>query len=235
METHNIPLKVPCGWWRAPGSCSLAWVYQSFIHELAEAAGRDHVDFLLEQFGQPRWLEPGQARAFNTERAINVTKLAAEKGDWGKPLKKGRGRGISFYFSHLGYFTEVAEVTVDSSNKVKVDRVVVACDVGMLLNKSGGENQVEGSVIDAISTLAGQEITFEEGAVRESNFDDFPLLRMPSQPRIEIHWLSTDYSPTGLGEPAFPPLTAAVTNAIHQATGKRIRTMPISKEGFQIV
>jgi|TARA_B110000467_G_scaffold152025_1_gene160932 isoquinoline 1-oxidoreductase beta subunit len=235
IEANSLPLQIPAGWWRAPSSCSLAWVFQSFVHELAVAAKRDHLEFLLEQFGEPRWLKKGKANVFNTERAINVTKLAAEKGDWGKPMKKGQGRGLSFYFSHLGYFAEIAEVTVDSSNNVKVDRVVVAADVGMLLNKSGGENQVEGSVIDGISTLADQEITFENGAVKESNFDTYPLLRMSAQPNIEIHWLTSDYSPTGLGEPAFPPLAAAVTNAIHQATGKRIRAMPISKEGFKIV
>jgi isoquinoline 1-oxidoreductase beta subunit len=235
LETHKIPLTVPCGWWRAPTSCSVAWVFQSFIHEMATAAGRDHLEFLLEQYGEPQWLGKKTARDFNTERAINVTKAAAKKGNWGKKMKKGQGRGLSFYFSHLGYFAEVAEVTVDSSNNVKVDRVVVACDVGILLNKSGGENQVQGSVVDAISTLANQEITFEEGAVKEQNFDDYPLLRMPSHPKIEIEWLTTDHSPTGLGEPAFPPAVAAVTNAIFAATGKRIRTMPISKEGFRIV
>lgn len=235
IEAHEIPLLVPCGWWRAPTSCSVAWVFQSFIHEMATAAGRDHLEFLLEQYGEPRWLGKQTARDFNTERAINVTKAAAEKGNWGKKMKKGQGRGISFYFSHLGYFAEVAEVTVDNSNNVKVDRVVVAADCGILLNKSGGENQVEGSVIDAISTMASQEITFEEGAVKEQNFDDYPLSRMPSQPKIEIEWLTTDHSPTGLGEPAFPPATAAITNAIFEATGKRIRTMPISKDGFRIV
>jgi len=235
VEANRVPLTVPCGWWRAPGSCAVGWVFQSFIHELADAAGRDHLEFLLEQFGEPRWLRKGNARSFNTQRAINVTKLAAEKGDWGKKTSKGKGRGLSFYFSHLGYFAEVAEVTVDDSKNVKVDRVVVAADVGMLLNKSGGENQVEGSIIDAISALASQEITFEDGAVRQNNFDNYPLLRMPAQPKIEIHWLTTDHPPTGLGEPAFPPLTAAVTNAIHNATGERIRTMPISKEGFRIV
>jgi isoquinoline 1-oxidoreductase beta subunit len=235
IETHMIPLTVPCGWWRAPTSCSVAWVFQSFLHEMATTAGRDHLKFLLEQFGEPRWLGNQSARDFNTERAINVTKAAAKKGNWGKRMKKGQGRGLSFYFSHLGYFAEVAEVTVDSSNNVKVDRVVVAADCGILLNKSGGANQVEGSVVDAISTLANQEITFEEGAVKEQNFDDYPLLRMPSHPKIEIEWLTTDHSPTGLGEPAFPPAVAAVTNAIFDATGKRIRTMPISKEGFRIV
>ncbi len=235
IETYDVPLQVPTGWWRAPGSCSLAWVFQSFLHEASVAAKRDHLEFLLEQFGKPRWLVDGRANALNTERAINVTKLAAERGDWGKPMKSGRGRGISFYFSHLGYFAQVAEVEVSPAGKVKVERVVVAGDVGMLLNKSGGENQVEGSVVDGLSVLAGQGITFEDGVVSESNFDNYPLLRMPSTPQIDIHWLTTDYSPTGIGEPAFPPLAPAVTNAIFDATGKRIRTMPISKEGFQIV
>lgn len=234
FEGANIPSKVPTGWWRAPGACSLAWVFQSFIHEMAVAANRDHLEFLLEQLGEPRWLGNKSDNALNTERAINVIKEAAGKGDWGKPMSKGRGRGLSFYFSHKGYFAMVAEVTVNGSN-VKVDRVVAVGDVGMLLNPAGGGNQVEGSIVDAISVMAGQEITFENGAVAEDNFDSFPLLRIEAAPKIELYWLTTDYDPTGLGEPAFPPVTAAVTNAIFDATGKRIRTMPISKEGFRIV
>lgn len=234
VEGAKILSKVPTGWWRAPGSCSLAWVFQSFIHEMAAAAGRDHVEFLLEQFGEPRWLGNQSANTFNTERAINVVKEAAIKGDWGKPLPKGRGRGLSFYFSHKGYFAEVAEVTVSASKQVSVDRVVAVGDVGMVLNKSGADNQVEGSIVDAISVMAGQEITFEEGAVKEGNFDSYPLLRMSAMPKLEVHWLTTDYDPTGLGEPAFPPATAAITNAIFDATGIRIHTMPINKEGFQI-
>ncbi|MBC9890086.1 MAG: xanthine dehydrogenase family protein molybdopterin-binding subunit, partial [Opitutae bacterium] len=101
-------------------------------------------------------------------------------------------------------------------------------------NKSCGDNQVDGSVVDGISTLAGQEINFEEGLVLETNFDDYPLGRMASAPKIEMHWLTTDWSPTGLGEPAFPPVAGAVCNAIFDATGHRIRTMPISKEGFYV-
>ena len=234
LDQTYLPMNVPTGYWRAPRSCAVAWVFQSFVNEMAEAAGRDHLEFLLEQYGEPGWLEEGQRRALHTGRAIDVVKLAAKKGDWGKKMPEGKGRGLAFYFSHLGYFAEVAEVTVDPSNNVKVDRVVVAADVGMLLNKSGGENQIEGSVVDGISTLAGQEITFEDGRVLETNFDDYPLARMASAPKIEIHWLTTDWSPTGLGEPAFPPLAGAVCNAIYDATGHRIRTMPISKEGFYI-
>ena len=103
------------------------------------------------------------------------------------------------------------------------------------LHSCRGENQVEGSIIDAISVFDGQEIAFEDGAVREGNFDSYPLLRISALPKIEVHWLTTDYDPTGLGEPALPPVTAAVTNAVFEATGKRIRTMPITKEGFRIV
>ncbi len=235
FEAHRLPLKIPAGWWRAPGSCTMAWVYQSFIHEMSAAAGRDHLEFLLEQFGEPRWLGKKKARHFNTERAIAVTKLAAEKANWGKPMPKGKGQGLSFYFSHLGYFAEVAEVTVSDRNEVSVDRVVVAADVGMLLNKAGGENQVEGSVTDGLSTLAGQEITFENGAVQQGNFNTYPLLRMPAQPIIETHWVTSKYPPSGLGEPALPPLAPAVTNAIYAATGHRIRTLPMSKEGYRIV
>ena len=234
VESTLHKLQVPCGWWRAPASCSLAWVYQSFIHEMAVAAKRDHLEFLLEQFGQRRSLDAGNPNALDTGRAIDVIRLAAAKAQWGEPLPDGRGRGLSFYFSHLGYVAEVAEVTVDASQRVRVDRVVAAVDVGMLLNKSGGANQVEGSIIDGISSLAGQEITFENTAVEQGNFDAYPLLRMGSHPDIEIHWLETDYSPTGLGEPAFPPLAAAVTNAIFDATGMRIRTLPLTKAGFAI-
>jgi len=115
-----------------------------------------------------------------------------------------------------------------------VDNVVVVGDVGRIINRSGAENQVEGSIVDAISVLAGQKITIEDGAVQQSNFHDYPLLRMPKHPKIAVHWLESDKHPTGLGEPAFPPLAAAVTNAIFDATGERIREMPISSAGFSI-
>lgn len=229
-----LPLGIPTGWWRAPGSCSLAWVLQSFLHELSEAASKDHVEFLLDLLGEPRWLEEGNRWMLNTGRAIDVVKLAAKKGDWGQPMPKGHGRGIAFYFCHMGHFAEVAEVSVNSKNKVKLNRVVVAGDVGLIINRSGAENQIEGSVIDGWSTMLGQEITFESGRVKQSNFHDYPLLRMPDHPKVEVHLIESDFPPTGLGEPALPPLAPAVCNAIFDATGKRVRTLPLTKEGFSI-
>jgi len=227
-------LQVPCGWWRAPGSCSLAFVFESFLHEISSAVGRDHRDFLLEILGEPRWLDEGNAWALHTGRAAEVIKLACRNADWGKPLPEGRGRGLAFYFSHQGYFAEVAEVTVESGNQLRLDRVVVAGDVGLIVNKSGAYNQIEGSVVDGYSAMVGQQITFQNGSVQQSNFDDYPLLRMPQHPKIEIHMIESDYGPSGLGEPALPPLAPAVCNAVYEATGTRIRKLPLTKAGFSV-
>jgi isoquinoline 1-oxidoreductase beta subunit len=235
LEQTVLETKIPCGWWRAPGSCTLAWSIQSFLHELSSAAGKDHLEFLLELFGEPRWLEEGNGWALHTGRAADVIKLAAKKGDWGKPLPKGRGRGLAFYFSHAGHFAEVVEVTVDDAKNIKVDKVVVVGDVGLILNKSGAENQVEGSVIDGLSTMALGEITFEKGAVKESNFHNYQLLRMPARPDIDVYFIESDFSPTGLGEPALPPLAPAVCNAIFQATGERIYTLPLKNSGYKLM
>lgn len=234
LQETKHDLRIPCGWWRAPGSCTTAWVIHSFLHELSTAAGRDHLEFLLELMGEDRWLDDGNWDALHTGRAKAVIKLAAEKAGWGTALPDGHGRGLAFYFSHKGHFAEVAEVSVDASNKLKLHKVVVAGDVGPILNKSGAENQIEGSVIDGYSAILGQSITFTDGAVDQSNFHDYQLLRMPAQPKVEIHMIESDFRPTGLGEPALPPLGPAVTNAIYEACGKRVRKLPLTSEGFSV-
>ena len=201
LQETRYDLRIPCGWWRAPGSCTLAWVIQGFLHELSTASGRDHLEFLLELMGEDRWLEDGNWDALHTGRAKAVLKLAAEKANWGSPLPKGRGRGIAFYFSHKGHFAEVAEVSVDASNnKLTLHKVIVAGDVGPILNKSGAENQIEGSVIDGYSAMLGQSITFTNGAVDQSSFHDYQLLRINAQPQVEVHLIESDFKPTGLGE-----------------------------------
>ncbi len=233
MQT-GLPWGTPCGPWRAPGSNVFAFVVQSFLHECAVAAGRDYVEFLLEVLGEPRWLSPGRKEALNTARAAAVVKLAAEKIGWGQTLPKGRGLGLAFYFSHAGHIAEAADVSVDANKVVKVHRVVVAGDVGQIVNRSMAENQCEGSVIDGLSTMLGQKITFENGRATPTNFTGYPMLRMAHTPQVDVHFIESDFSPTGLGEPALPPLAPAVCNAIYAATGQRVRTLPISEEGYSV-
>jgi isoquinoline 1-oxidoreductase subunit beta len=229
-----IRTRMPTGPWRAPGSNAIAFAVQCFLHECAVAAGRDHLEFLLEVMGDPRWLSPGDPRALNTERAAGVIRLAAEKAAWDRKLPQGRGLGLAFHFSHAGHFAEVAEVSVDANRKLTVHKVTVAGDIGPIVNMSGAENQCEGSVIDGFSTAMGLEITFEDGRVEQSNFDRYPILRMADAPEVEVHFVDSDYPPTGIGEPALPPVAPAICNAIYAASGLRVRTLPLVKEGFSV-
>lgn len=231
VEQTALEWKNRCAAWRAPGSNVFAFVVGSFLHELAHAAGRDHLDVLLEVLGEPRQLGP---RGMHTGRAAEVVRVAAKEAGWGRELGNGRGMGVSFYYSHAGHIAEVAEVSVSEDKQVTVHKVTVAADVGPIVNMSGAENQVQGSVVDALSTMFNLAVSFENGRVEQSNFDKYSMLRMPSTPEIDVHFLQTDNPPTGLGEPAFPPLAPAVYNAIFEATGHRARTMPISDEGFSL-
>ncbi len=233
-----------CGWpmgpWRAPGSCVFAWVIHSFIDELATAAGRDPFEFRMELLGDKAEMPAsagggggrGPAPGYNVARMKGVLKLAAEKAGWGKKkFEKGRGAGIAFHFSHRGYFAQVAEVTVSKDGQLKVDRVVVTCDIGrQIVNLSGAENQVEGSVVDGLGTMMFQELNIERGRVVQANFNDYAMIRMPDAPTtVETHFLKTDNPTTGIGEPALPPVAPAVCNAIFAATGKRVRQFPLSR------
>jgi isoquinoline 1-oxidoreductase beta subunit len=234
VTQSKLPLQIPTGPWRAPRSCAIAFPIQSFLHELSHAAGRDHLEFLLEVMGEPRWLKEGDEFSLNTARAIGVLKLAAEKAGWGRKMPKGRGLGLAFHFSHAGHFAEVAEVSVDANRKLTVHRVVVAGDVGPIVNLSGAENQCEGAVIDGFSTALGLEVTYTDGRIDRGNFDRYPLLRMPRAPQVETHFIQSDFRPTGIGEPALPPIAPAICNAIFAATGHRVRTLPLTREGFSV-
>ena len=234
LTQTKLPLLIPCGPWRAPRSNAVAYAVQGFLAELAHAAKRDHLEFLLEVIGQPRWLQEGNEGSLNTGRAAAVIKLAAEKAGWGQQLGKGRGLGLAFHFSHAGHFAEVADVSVDENKKIKVNRVVVAGDIGPIVNMSGAENQVEGSVIDGFSTMLGLEIGIENGRIQQSNFDRYPLLRIMHAPKVEVHFIQSDFSPTGVGEPALPPVAPAICNAIFAATGQRVRTLPLKLDGYHV-
>jgi isoquinoline 1-oxidoreductase beta subunit len=235
MLQSMIPSKIPTGPWRAPGSNVIAFCMQSFLHECAAAANRDYVEFLVELMGEPRPLAADPfGGVFHTGRAVSVIKAAAEKAGWGREMPRGRALGLAFHFSHQGHFAEVADVSVDASKKVTVHKVWVVADIGPIVNLSGAENQCQGSVIDALSTAMGLSITFEKGRVEQTNFHQYPLVRMDEAPDVEVHFLDTDYAPTGCGEPAFPPAAPAIANAIFAATGQRIRTLPFSVEGYSV-
>lgn len=232
LEQTSLECNIPMGPWRAPRSNVLAWVFHSFIDELAHAAGRDPLEFRLEILGDKGFI-PGtgeQGIPYDVNRMKHVLQHVAEKAEWGKKtFPSGQGQGIAFHFSHRGYIAQVAEVTVSKDGKLKVDRVVVSTDIGaQIVNLSGAENQVQGSVVDGLGALVFQELDIEKGRIVQSNFGDYPMIRIADAPtRVDVHFLKTDNPVTGLGEPALPPLAPAVCNAIFAATGKRVRQLPL--------
>ena len=222
-DVSTVQSGVPTGALRAPGANAMAFVMQSFIDEMAHAAGKDPVAFRLK-------LLEGQAPGYNARRMAAVVRLAAEKSGWGRRMAPRTGLGVAFHYSHSGYIAEVAEVQVETDGTVKPVKVWVAVDVGrQIVNMSGARNQVEGSVIDGIGAALHQKITIEGGATREGHFGDHPLIRNSQAPDVEVHFILSDNPPTGLGEPALPPALPALTNAIFAATGKRVRELPIDK------
>ena len=231
-----IECGIPTGPLRAPGSNALAFVVQSFIDELAHSAGIDPVTFRLNLLGDQVFVGTAGKDGYDGHRMKGVLELVAAKSGWGKTkLGPRQGMGVAFHFSHLGYFAEVVQAHVSEAGDVTVEKVWVAADVGrQIINPTGALNQVQGAVIDGLSAALGQKISIEGGAVVERNFNTYPLLRMKSAPMVEVHWNITDNAPTGLGEPALPPVLPALCNAIFAATGKRLRSLPISKDQLKV-
>jgi len=221
---------MPTGPLRAPTSNAVCFAHQSFIDEVAHAAGKDPLAFRLELLNLP--VPAGANRTgMNADRMKDVVRVVGERSGWANraSLPKGTGMGVAFYFSHQGYFAQVAKVKVEQNGSWRVLKVWSVGDVGsMIINPINAHNQVQGSIVDGISEMH-QKITFDKGRTVQSNFYDMPLLRIDYAPQIDSHFHITSFSPTGLGEPALPPVLPAVANALFAATGKRLRTLPVNQ------
>jgi len=229
--------RIPTGPMRAPRSNALAFTFQSFMHELALASGKDHPQFLLDTLGPSRLADPERPQSMHTGRAASVISAVAERAGWGRQMPQGRALGLSFYFCHAGYVAQIADVEVSAAKEVRVHKIWSVADFGFIHNRSAAESQLEGGMIDGLSQLFYGKITFTGGVVQQQNFHQYPLLRMPqSPPELDAHFLEPDeFSPTGAGEPSMPPVLAAVTNAIFAATGERIRKLPLVELGYKLV
>ncbi len=219
----DIP--VPTHWWRSVGSTHTAYSTETFIDELAAAAGQDPVAFRLERLGKH-------------PRHAGVLKLAAEKAGWAQPLTQDasgakRALGVAVHESFGTFVAEVAEVTVRPDGSFSVDRVVCAVDCGIVVNPDVVRAQVEGGVGFALSAALHGAITLKDGAVEQSNFHDYAPIRINEMPKVEVHIVPSAEKPTGIGEPGVPPLAPAVANAIAAATGKRVRSLPIRAEALK--
>jgi isoquinoline 1-oxidoreductase beta subunit len=214
VELTSPKIPVPVQWWRSVGHTHSAFAVESFIDELAEAAGKDPVEFR-------------RAILSNAPRHLGVLNLAAEKAGWGTPLPTGVARGVAVHESFASYVAEVAEVSI-VDGKPKVHRVVVAVDCGVAINPDVVKMQMESCVAYGLSAALYGAITLKDGAVVQGNFNDYQVLRINEMPKVEVYIVPSAEAPTGVGEPGTPPVAPAVTNALYQLTRKRIRTLPIS-------
>ena len=232
VEFASVPSVVPRGWWRSVENSITGFVVNSLLDEVAVAAGRDPIDLRLSLLPPGTKLETESKEfPFEADRFRRVIELVREKANWKRVLEDGRGRGFAAHFSFLSYVAQVADVT-KTADGIRIDRIVTAIDCGTPVNPDGIAAQVEGAIVYGLTAALYGEITTSGGAVKQTNFDDYPLLRITSMPKIEVYVVPSTAAPTGTGEPGLPPLAPAVANAIYAATGHRLRSMPFKTIKF---
>lgn len=225
VEQSGIESEITTGFWRAPNSCFTACAEQSFIDEVAEVAGKDPIDFRFQLFDQFREKPVGDENDYDADRYAGVLELVREKSGWGEE-QSSIFRGVSAYFSHNTYVAQVVDL-VKEKGELKIKKVWCAVDCGMVVNLEGALNQVEGSIIDGIGHAMYSAMTFKNGQPQQQNFHNYRLIRHSEAPLdIETFFVESDHGPTGLGEPALPPIQAALANAMYKATGKRYYNQP---------
>jgi isoquinoline 1-oxidoreductase beta subunit len=208
---------IPTGFWRSVAYSQNVFIVESFMDEIAFAVGRDSVDLRYELLSKDH-------------RLRNVLELAAKKAGWGKKLQADRYQGVSILNFHDTRLCFIAEVSVSKDEGIRVHRVVCAVDCGIVVNPKIVESQMESGIAFGLSATLKGSITITKGQIEQSNFDNFPILRMDEMPIVEVHLVENPDSPSGIGESAVPLIAPAVTNAIFAATGKRIRKLPIHLE-----
>lgn len=224
-ENNSLESNITSGAWRAPRSNFIAFAEQSFLDEVAEAAGKDPIDFRLSLFDRAISDPVGEKNDYDPERYAGVLKLVKEKAGWGQE-KPGVHRGVSAYFCHNSYVAQVVDVVMEG-NKPQIQKVWCAVDCGIVVNPEGALNQIEGGIVDGIGHALYSNMTFKDGKPEQNNFNNYRLIRHSEAPKeIEVFFVENGIDPTGLGEPSLPPVAAALANALARATGERLYSQP---------
>jgi isoquinoline 1-oxidoreductase beta subunit len=228
-QQWEINSNITIGAFRAPRSNFMAGVEQAFLDEVAELAGKDPIEFRLELLQRAKDNPVGENNEYDPERLAGVLQLVREKSNWSQ-VPSGTHRGVSAYFCHNSYAAHVVDVVMDGDTP-KVEKVVCAIDCGIVINPDAAANMAEGAIVDGVGNAMYGELTFKDGSPQQKNFDTYKMIRHAEAPKhIEVHFVKNEVDPTGMGEPPFPPVFGALSNAIYKATGRRRYRQPFATD-----